>query len=704
MEKENFFEYIIYILLFNTIIALILLLSFFLIRKLRKDSIIIFNKKNEFTVGKQHLIATTNPNTIHSFFKFISSSEDFVLFGDSNYEAFLYLYFHKKTIFLFLKMTPISLISFIVKEYNIDFIVSNNDLNQCITIIFSFVILFLLFYYLKEFYNKITKYYEKRESKTNALMISNINTMTALETRELIIRMLKKLNISECNSKVYVVPMTIKTIKGIYDEIEDFSFQIENYLHSNNIKNLNLRKNGILKNILSNEELKGFKFQNVNLLNTTTSLMLKQKMIKFYLNETEQKCIGVAFIVFKLNIDKIKFLEAENEFKKTKNSYLNKMNIKSIDITLAKHHQNIIWENLDNIYVYHKIRMVVITFILLFISFKILTPAAVYSYINPFLILITENISFLKKLVIAYSFTLIVALINSVIIPFGAYYLTIFERYWLKSDIEQSLLYKNLIAMIISTMLIPLFANIDYALLTWDYINDLMSKQYYYFIQYILQVSLVSNFIQFLAIPQSIFTIYYKYQAKNYFDFGYNYAYSLLIFFMVVCFSPLIQILPILGVLFFTTKYYTDKYNLCFVFTVDFDSGGKLSLRCLYIIFVSLFLLQLVSLVLVGFVIKLLLIILYILVDVVLLFKIITNEQRRKEEKASDFSFKKLQLNYLSTGMSSRFSNNETLLSRNSDICDKRDFCWDFIPPEYISEFYYNKRNSSIIYTLFQYI
>lgn len=352
--------------------------------------------------------------------------------------------------------------------------------------------------------------------------------------------------------------------------------------------------------------------------------------------------------------------------------------------------------------------MTLFTAILLVAAFKIITPAAFYSFINPLITVITDNFTFLQKLALAYTFPLIISLINSIIIPLAAYYLTLFERNWLKSDIELSVLYKNLLTMLFSTILIPLTANLELENISWEKIKLVMSNQSYYLIQYLIQVTLFSNMVQFLRIYETFLIFWYKIKVKVYFDFGYNYAFALVVLFIVVCFSPLIPILPFLGFLFFIVKYLVDKYILCYVQLVEFDSAGKLSLRCLYITFISLIMLEGSCLVVSSFTTKIFLGCCFVFFNIHTIYKTVYGGKKKEMGAESDFkifvassnkaNLTKFQAPLISSSKRGnyRISSNESnkysqsLTERNSDIFDKRELCWEFDPPEYIRDYIIN--------------
>jgi hypothetical protein len=64
---------------------------------------------------------------------------------------------------------------------------------------------------------------------------------------------------------------------------------------------------------------------------------------------------------------------------------------------------------------------------------------------------------------------------------------------------------------------------------------------------------------------------------KKYFDYGYNYSFSITVFMLIICFSTTIPLITPFGALFFYIKYYIDKYNLLFLYPAEFESYGNVT-------------------------------------------------------------------------------------------------------------------------------
>jgi hypothetical protein len=154
--------------------------------------------------------------------------------------------------------------------------------------------------------------------------------------------------------------------------------------------------------------------------------------------------------------------------------------------------------------------------------------------------------------------------------------------------------------MVINCFFIPTFGVLSwsklkecirYLLVThWDMdISEGFIRNSYFFLRYAIQVTFISNGIQLLALPQffvkkmrvllasSDYEKFYASMIKKYFDYGYNYSFSITVFMLIICFSTTIPLITIFGALFFYIKYYIDKYNLLFLYPAEFESHGNVT-------------------------------------------------------------------------------------------------------------------------------
>jgi hypothetical protein len=84
----------------------------------------------------------------------------------------------------------------------------------------------------------------------------------------------------------------------------------------------------------------------------------------------------------------------------------------------------------------------------------------------------------------------------------------------------------------------------------------------------------------------------------TFFPLGYNIAYSLIIYTLVLIFSPIAPMITPFGGCYFTIKYFIDKYNIANVYSPDynFSGGSQLYKRIIWFQYISIFFSQLIVL------------------------------------------------------------------------------------------------------------
>ena len=166
---------------------------------------------------------------------------------------------------------------------------------------------------------------------------------------------------------------------------------------------------------------------------------------------------------------------------------------------------------------------------------------------------------------------------NSGVIPVIVGYIAMAELHYKRSYREKSIFYKNVIFMVINCFFIPTFGVLNFEKIKnglmilinihWDFdVSEGFIKNAYFFMRYIIQVTFISNGIQLLALPQffvkkfrvfiasSDYEKFYASLVKKYFDYGYNYSFSITVFMLTLCFSTTIPLITPFGCLFFLLK------------------------------------------------------------------------------------------------------------------------------------------------------
>ena len=66
------------------------------------------------------------------------------------------------------------------------------------------------------------------------------------------------------------------------------------------------------------------------------------------------------------------------------------------------------------------------------------------------------------------------------------------------------------------------------------------------------------------------------YKDVWYFDMGYNIAFTQIIYCVVIMYAAVAPIITLFGGMYFTIKYFIDKYNVLYVFPNEYDGQGRL--------------------------------------------------------------------------------------------------------------------------------
>lgn len=341
-------------------------------------------------------------------------------------------------------------------------------------------------------------------------------------------------------------------------------------------------------------------------------------MISFYRDLNMKRNTGNAFICFKSPTTVDEILRNNNVIFSKMNTFEGTLlDIKNWIIKRAPSPSDIIWENIKYSKKWRTIRMITFTFALFVVCLIIITPNFINDELSPLISDLSSTIedADTRNIISEYTYTLIVVTMNSFVIPLIVGYIAMAEWHYKRSYREKSIFIKNVIFMIINCFFIPTFGVLDLAKIKkycgfllksgWDWdVSEGFIKNSYFFMRYIIQVALISNGIQLLSLP--IFfvkkfrvflasTNYEKFYAsltKKYFDYGYHYSFSITVFILTLVFSTTIPLIVPFGCLFFVLKYYIDKYNLLFVYPVEFESHGNITTMVLKFALIGIFFFQ----------------------------------------------------------------------------------------------------------------
>ena len=233
-------------------------------------------------------------------------------------------------------------------------------------------------------------------------------------------------------------------------------------------------------------------------------------MISFYRDLNMKRNTGNAFICFKSP-------KTVDEILRNNNVIFSKMNtfegtlldIKNWIIKRAPSPSDIIWENIKYSKKWRTIRMITFTFALFVICLIVITPNFINDELSPLISDLSSTIedADTRNIISEYTYTLIVVTMNSFVIPLIVGYIAMAEWHYKRSYREKSIFIKNVIFMIINCFFIPTFGVLEISKIKkylefliqsgWDWdVSEGFIKNSYFFMRYIIQVTLISNGIQ----------------------------------------------------------------------------------------------------------------------------------------------------------------------------------------------------------------
>ena len=330
---------------------------------------------------------------------------------------------------------------------------------------------------------------------------------------------------------------------------------------------------------------------------------INEKMLKFYRELNAKRNTGNAFILFKSPLVVDEILSHKEIIIGRMNSFEGTLlNVGNWIIKRAPTPSDILWDNIKYSKKWRTIRMVVFTLALFIGCLIIITPNYIFEELSPLITNVSSQIKdeMTSSLIKEYSYPLIVVIMNSGVIPVIVGYIAVAELHYKRSYREKSIFVKNVVFMVINCFIIPTFGVLSWSKLKecikfllithWDMdISEGFIRNSYFFLRYAIQVTFISNGIQLLALPQffvkkmrvllasSDYEKFYASMIKKYFDYGYNYSFSITVFMLILCFSTTIPLITPFGALFFYIKYYIDKYNLLFLYPAEFESHGNVT-------------------------------------------------------------------------------------------------------------------------------
>ena len=580
---------------------------------LNHNNFINFNSETIKTIRKK-----TQDYSVFGWYKYIYKINDHEVIRICNDEGFIYLYYQRITAYLFGFLSIFSIlilfpvcrlgenndkISSILKPTVAN--IYGNKLLLWIILIFSLFYTFVSYYHLYIFAKMIVKMKSKDESTNHSLdnliplytlHIRGINQDLSYLDAKKIIEAFFENHFNSLIIGIQLIP-NYDMLTKLIDQKFTYQGRYDEY-YNENIKNNPIRKK-ITKDWF-------FKLKKSKIDAEIYYMHLSEitnNMLNFYRSLNSKKNTGNAFIVFKTPEMVNKILKNQNLIFSKMNSFEGKLlKMDNWLIKKAPSPSDIIWDNIKYSKKWRKIRMLFFNISLFIICLIIITPNYINNELSPLINDISMQIDNknLRSIITEYSYTLIVVIMNSGVIPVIVGYIAMAELHYKRSYREKSIFYKNVIFMVINCFFIPTFGVLNFEKIKnglmilikihWDFdVSEGFIKNAYFFMRYIIQVTFISNGIQLLALPQffvkkfrvfiasSDYEKFYASLVKKYFDYGYNYSFSITVFMLTLCFSTTIPLITPFGFLFFLLKYYIDKYNLLFLYPAEFESHGNVT-------------------------------------------------------------------------------------------------------------------------------
>jgi hypothetical protein len=250
------------------------------------------------------------------------------------------------------------------------------------------------------------------------------------------------------------------------------------------------------------------------------------------------------------------------------------------------------WGNLQHIGSGRWIRGAGWTCAVLVLMVIVLSPVAVLFRLQPVLRGVASALHrdggdwYVRGMIASYCPPMVVFLVNSFLTPSCIQFVAARQRHWRKSSRQHTILSLNAVFLMLNTFLVPLMSLqsipnfvehfVQLPLESWATSLGTMflSSSGAFGLQYLASAVFLSNGAQLL---QPLRTIGAQDMAAP-FDFGYWYASGLSVLTLGLGFSVVVPLILPGTALYFTIKFYVDKYNFLYnVVPPGLDSSGRLA-------------------------------------------------------------------------------------------------------------------------------
>ena len=266
---------------------------------------------------------------------------------------------------------------------------------------------------------------------------------------------------------------------------------------------------------------------------------------------------------------------------------------------------SIIWKNLNNSHTNSLVRSLVVNVFTTLLVVFWMVPIGIASSISnlstltkifPFLIPFLNEFPQIKNGIQGFLPGLALIIFINILARFIVVPMSKLEGHYSYSTVETGIFTKYYLFLLVNVFLGSIFAQGVFYLLPQIIENpmniiyilsDSLPSQTEYFIEYVMILSLTKSFLELLR-PHHLLMHFLKHNKCSlrtkretrpsvyYFDMSIQYAFHCLVFIIITSFSTLNPLVLPFGVMYYGCSYIISKYNLCYVYTPQFESNGNI--------------------------------------------------------------------------------------------------------------------------------
>lgn len=331
------------------------------------------------------------------------------------------------------------------------------------------------------------------------------------------------------------------------------------------------------------------------------------KLHKYYMQGKERNC-GVGFITFR----------STEAMERAKSSYRSYENV-SFMLMSACSSSDVNWQYVNSNPLHGACFMFVLTIAFILVFFIILTPANFINFFTSFFQTVAGDV--VAGLLGEYLPTLLLLVYQQVILPYAIDFLVSTERHISKSEATVSSMTKFLLFNSFYVFFLQFFGlqfiklvdlAINNTLDSWvDRIANNLTSTGQFFCVFMAQMAFIANGLDLLQVGRLVLIKYSQFMAVTkeekekayivtstqppYYSFTMNYTISLTSFLTILTYSIVFPVILPIGFVYFTIRYYVQKYNMLCLFAIPTEGQSKVSESGLYFIELAIIFFQIVT-------------------------------------------------------------------------------------------------------------